>query len=273
MLKELFFHIWRDDVGSGWILFTIISFNFCLAFLTFVFCRAKAKNIKFSKKHSIYLIICALIMYQIIPLVLDFYASALYLYKYTQKAIKFEKLAIKTAIIPWQKGCYYLRLSDIYLLDHDYKNELNAQNKAYSYLKTYQAPCWGSKFLIYYTLGKYDIAIEMATDFEKRTKKSFAGFISNCYLMKRDFKKSDFYRDKELQQYPNNPLVLAKKAYIQKLMGNTIEAQKFYNKSIKACKKKKERELVDKIYKDYIGYEKTRIASNKYTIELNKLGD
>ena len=104
MLKELFFHIWRDDVGSGWILFTIISFNFCLAFLTFVFCRAKAKNIKFSKKHSIYLIICALIMYQIIPLVLDFYASALYLYKYTQKAIKFEKLAIKTAIIPFNKS-------------------------------------------------------------------------------------------------------------------------------------------------------------------------
>ena len=187
MLKELFFHIWRDDVGSGWILFTIISFNFCLAFLTFVFCRAKAKNIKFSKKHSIYLIICALIMYQIIPLVLDFYASALYLYKYTQKAIKFEKLAIKTAIIPWQKGCYYLRLSDIYLLDHDYKNELNAQNKAYSYLKTYQAPCWGSKFLIYYTLGKYDIAIEMATDFEDNLKdisEEVANLTSNPYKIR-----------------------------------------------------------------------------------------
>ena len=80
MIKDLFFNIWYDDMGSGWLLLVVILFLLCLAIVVLNFARLKARNEKFCKKHFIYLFVIIVIMYQIIPVSVDFIANLISLF-------------------------------------------------------------------------------------------------------------------------------------------------------------------------------------------------
>ena len=260
MLRDLFFNIWYDDMGSGWLLLVIVLFFLCIAFLVFTFARIKARNAKICKKHFICLGLALLALYQIIPVSIDFYANAMSPFD-IEKAIKFEKVAIKTSIIPWQKGGYYCKLATLHLLNKEHKKMFESYDSAYKYLKSYKYPCWGISFLSYFTNRDYDAAIEIAKSWSDRsrigTNPQF-GIISQCYLMKGDIKNAELFIDKALQQiqtFKYNAI----KAYILKEKGNTKEALEYYKKAKELCKNENQKDVVEKIYKNFVEYENNEI--------------
>jgi len=255
MLKDLFFNIWYDSTGSGWLLLVVVLFLFCLAFLVFNFAHIRAKNEKFHKKHLIYLCFIIIILYQVIPVSLDFVASTLSSFD-IKRAIKIEQVAIKASLIPLQKGCYYCNLAILQLLDKDYNKMYETYNIAYKYLKSYKSPSWGISYLSFYTKGEYDKAIKISENW--RGGSTPYQFISNCYLMKNDIKNAEIFIDKAIQtkeSYSN----IATKAYILKVIGNEKEAITYYKKAKQLCKDEKEKTIAEKIYKNFLEYENNKL--------------
>ena len=255
MLKNLFFNIWYDSVGSGWLLLVVVLFLICLAFLVFNFARTRAKNENSYKKHLIYLSFIIIILYQAIPVSLDFVANAFSSFN-IKGAIQVEQVAIKASLIPWQKGCYYCKLASLQLLDKDYNKMFKTYDIAYNYLKSYKSPSWGTSYLSFYIKGEYDTAIEIA--------KNWKGgnipyqFISDCYLMKNNIKNAEISIDKAIQikeSYSN----IATKAYILKITGKENEAITYYKKAKQLCKNEKEKNIVENRYKNFLEYENNRL--------------
>ncbi|MBO5737846.1 hypothetical protein J6R97_00740 [bacterium] len=256
MLKDLFFYIWYDEMGSGWLLLTIILFLFSMSFLIYKLARIKSTNSQFCKKHFICLGIIITICYQIIPVSIDFIANAISVSN-INKAIKFEKVAIKTSMIPWQKGGYYCKLANLYLLNKDYNEMYNTYDTAYKYLKSYKCPCWGISYLSFYTKGDYDTAIEIAKNW--RVGNAPFQFIANCYLMKNDIQNAELYINKAIQQrefYLN----YAAKAYILKITGKKSESITYYKKAIDLCRNEKEKNRVKRTYENFVENENIRLA-------------
>ena len=193
-------------------------------------------------------------MYQIIPVTLDFCG-------FFFTSAKFEKLAIKTAMIPWQKGCYYCNLAKIYLLNRKYKKVYETQKLASNYLKSYNCPCWGTAFLNFHTYKDYNAAIEIALSPKRGIIKSHPySFISECYLMKGDIENAELYIDKAIQRnktYSN----MAIKAYILKSKGLIPESLEYYQNAITLCNPAKETEknTVNEIYKDFVSFNNDKI--------------
>ncbi len=255
MLKDLFFNIWYNDMGSGWLLLVVVLFLLCIAFLTFNFARIKARNKKLYRKHFIYLCLIIAIMYQIIPVSIDFIANIISPFD-IKKCIQIEKIAIKTSVITWQKGGYHCNLATLHMLDKNYNKMYENYDVAYKYLKSYKSPSWGISYLAFYTNGDYDRAIKIAENW--KGEKTPYQFISNCYLMKNDIKNAKFYIDKDIQR-KETYLNLATKAYILKLTGNTKESLIYYKKAKQLCKNKKEKNKVENTYKSFIEYENNRL--------------
>lgn len=257
MLKDLFFTIWYDEFGSGWVLLTTILFLLSLAVLLFIVGRIKAQNAKFDKKHLMLLLLVVFFFYQIIPVFVDLCATSTSKND-LQKAIQIEKKAIKMSLLSWQKGCYYCNLFHLYLANKDYKKMDEAQKKAYEYLKSYKAPSWGMSFLSFYTKGDYDEAIEITQSYMARKDVNIYQFISNCYLMKNDIKNAELYIDKSIREkelYSN----LAIKSYILKVTGNMANSNTYYQKAMRLCKNNKEKEFVRKAYSNFPMYESKRL--------------
>lgn len=255
MLKELFFNIWFDELGSGWVLFTIVLFLLSLAFLVHNITLIESKNAKFSKKHLIGLGFIVLFMYQILPVSMDFIACS-YRSLNIKRAIQLEQVAIKTSIIPWQKGGYYCKLATLYLIDENFNKMYEAYDSAYKYLKSYDNPCWRTSCLAFYTKGEYDIAIEVAKNWEAGKIPYY--FISKCFLMKGDIENAELYINKVIQQketYSN----LALKAYILKITGCPTESFKYYKKAIEKCNNDEEKKLVDITYTNFVKKETDRL--------------
>lgn len=259
MLKDLFFNIWYDNMGSGWLLFSTVLFLICLAILVFFFARIKAKNENFSNKHFIGLSLIILVMYQILPVSIDFIANMISPFD-IHKAIKIEKFAIKTSVISWQKGGYYCNLATFHQLNKDYIEMYKTYDTAYKYLQSYKSPAWGIGFLSFYTNRDFDAAIEIAKNLKGRNIIHPFGFISQAYLMKGDIKNAELYIDKAIKQketYSN----LAIKAYILKITDNETEAFQYYKRAKILCKNEQEKNMVDKIYHNFIEYENDRIKT------------
>ena len=255
MLKDLFFNIWFDDFGSGWMLFVIVLFLFLLSFLIFNIALIKAKNTKFSKKHLISLGLIILFIYQIIPVSIDFIANLVSPFN-IKRAIQIEQVAIKTSIISWQKGGYYCKLAALYLIDKNYNKMYETYDSAYKYLKNYNNPCWGISYLSFYTKGDYDKAIEIAKNW--KAGKTPYHFISNCFLMKGDTKNAELYINKAIEQ-KETYLNLALKAYILKITDNQTESLKYYKRAIDKCKNDKEKNMVTKTYANFVKNETDRL--------------
>ena len=267
MLRDLFFNIWQDSTGYNWLMLVLLLFIICFFFLIFYFVRIKLKKIQFNKLHLIGLGLILIIMYQIIPTSLDFYANEVigtldYMENHDitskgiSESIKFEKMAIQTAMIPWQKGGYYCKLSILYNTKGDFKNMRAAQKQAYRYIKSYKYPCWGINNLLFYAQGEYDIAIEIAKHSRVMKTPPYA-FISHCYIMKGDLKNAELYIDKSIQirkGYEN----LATKAYILKEKGKTAESLAYYKEALQVCKTEKNKIKAEKIYRDFIEYSKQK---------------
>ena len=256
MLKDLFFNIWYDEMGSGWLLLIIILFLFSMSFLIYKLARIKATNSLFCKKHFIGLGIIITICYQIIPVSIDFIAHAIGVSD-IKKAIKFEQVAIKSSMIPWQKGGYYCKLATLHLLNEDCNEMYNAYDVAYKYLKSYKYPCWGISYLSFYTKGDYDTAIEIA----KNWKAGYTPFqfIANCYLMKGDIQNAELYINKAIQR-KETYLNYATKAYILKITGKISESITYNKKAIDLCKNEKEKNNAKKIYENFVENENNRLA-------------
>lgn len=255
MLKDLFFSIWYDEMGSGWLLLVTVLFLLCCAFLVFKLARLKAKNEKLLKKHFICLSFIILIMYQIIPVSIDFIANLISPFD-IKRSLQLEQFAIKTSVIPWQKGGYYCNLATLHMLDKDYKKMYENYDIAYKYLKSYKSPSLGISYLHFYTKGDYDSAIEIAENW--KGGKTPYQFISNCYLMKGDIKNAELYIDKAIQQKESFSKI-ATKAYILKVTGKTKDSLAYYEKAKQLCKNEKEKHIVENTYKNFIEYENNRL--------------
>ena len=255
MLKDLFFNIWYDCLGTGWIILVVMLSLFSIAILVFNFAYFKANNKSFHKKHLVYLCLIILILYQAIPVSLDFIASALSIFD-IKKAIQIEQVAIKSSLIPWQKGCYYCKTASLQLLDKDYNKMYKTYDIAYKYLKSYKSPSWGISYLSFYTKGEYDKAIEIAKNW--RGGNTPYQFISDCYLMKNDIKNAEIYIDKSIQK-KESYLNIASKAYILKTTGNEKEAAMYYKKAKQLCKNKKQKNILETKYKNFLEYENNRL--------------
>lgn len=256
LARDLFFAIWLNDIGAGWLMFITLLFCLYLAFLFFAFARTMAKNNKFHKKHLIHLGVLLILAYQLIPISLSF--KSIESYSDIKKSIYFKQLAIKTAIIPWQKGAYYCELAMLYYQSKNYEKMREAQSIAYYYLKSYDYSCWGMNFIPFYREGDYDTAIKIAQNFLKKHGGEPYAYIARCYLMKNDIKNADLYINKSLgekETYMN----LALKAYILKTKGEFSESLTFYEKAKSVCKNGKESNVVDETYKNFQEYESKKI--------------
>ena len=161
-----------------------------------VFARTKALNKKFNFKHYLLFILTLLIMYQIIPVSFDLAAMKHSNDENFSKAIKLENLAIKSAIIPYQKGAYYIKMAYFYKSAACYTQMMKAYKNAYNYIKTYKYNWWKLAIANSYGTGYYDETIAMLVDNYPLNN----ALISKCYIMKRDFEKALFFINKDLEK-------------------------------------------------------------------------
>lgn len=272
MLRDLFFSIWGDELGMGWHILIVGLFFLFLAIVIIVVARTKALGKKFGAKHYLFFAFALLVMYQIIPVCFDFVAQS-YSVKpddpYSQgenlsKAVKFEKLAIKTAIIPYQKGGYYIKLAQFYSWGSCPSQMVNAYKKAHDYIKNYEYIVWLQAGMNTFFYGYYDEAIEISNHsgyraypdiFLNHPETVLFFVLERSYIMKGDYENALIFVNKLLERkdtYPN----LALKAYILKQMGQKAEAKVFYEKAVEMCDNSHSLKLVNEIYNDFVGEEK-----------------
>lgn len=254
--RDLFFMIWADDFGCGWIIFITILALILVGTIVTIFARRKAINKKFISKSTISLMLLFLFaIYQFVPIYLFFNGIANVNPNTMQKAIK-------TSIIPWQKGAFYCELGRIFRMKKEGKKSIEAYNKAYAYLKSYKYPCWGISFLDFYNIEKYDTAIEMAEFFYKGHKLPISNqFLSQCYLMKGDLEKALEYSNKEIEYKPTAS-EFAKRGFIKNKL-KISGANEDYKKAFSLCKNKKEVIQINAMYSNFINYEKKRLLEQR----------
>lgn len=264
MLRDLFFFIWYDEFGFGWNVFIVGLFFLCLAIVIIVIARTKALNKKFGVKHYLFFVFASLIMYQIIPVCFDFAALSLSSDNLS-KAIKFEKMAIKSAMIPYQKGGYYIELAKYYYWGGCPSQMIEAYKKAHEYIKSYEYIAWFFAGTDAYSYGYYDEAIEIGNhsgyrayddSFFKNPDIMRFFVLSRSYTMKGDFKNALIFINK-LSEITEASSTLALKAYILKQMGQKKEAKIFYEKAVEKYKDSTSSlKNVKETYDDFVGREK-----------------
>ena len=257
LLKDLFFNIWYQDIGIGWIFLFSTLFFLYIAIIVFIIAYQKAHNKKFTHKHILFFIIASIIMYQMIPISADFLALSYSTKNKQEKAVQFEHIAIKTAMISWQKGAYYCNLATIYrnTTPQSIKKAINAYQMAYKLIKDYKYDCWYWAQYVFYDFGDYDTAIEIAKNRYFALTPNYA-LLTNCYILKKDFKTALTYINKSIENKKReNAISLATKAYILKQLGNKKEAKNLYKRALEISSSSSI-EKIKAIYKDFIGYEK-----------------
>lgn len=275
MWRDLFFNIWSDDLGTGWIVLIVGLFFLCLAIAIIVIARTKALNKKFGIKHYLFFVFASLIMYQIIPVGLNFATLST---KNHSKAVKLEEAAIKTAIIPYQKGAYYINMAIVYKFGNCPSQMMESYKKAYDYIKSYEYIVWLLVGMDAYSYGYYDEAIEISNHSGYRVVPKILLsspdrvrllVLPRSYIMKGDFKNALIFVDKAIKS-KENFTNLALKAYILKQMGQKSEAKIFYEKAIKKCNGNSGSiKNVNKIFNDFIGEEKKSLEKRlSYKCEI-----
>lgn len=279
MLRDLFFNIWSDDLGTGWIVLIVGLFCLCLAIAIIVIARTKALNKKFGIKHYLFFVFASLIMYQIIPVCFDFVSlSNSSDSNSLSKAVKFEKMAIKSAIIPYQKGGYYINMARVYKFGNCPSQMMASYKKAYDYIKSYEYIVWLLVGMDAYSYGYYDEAIEISNHSGYRVVPNILlsspdrvrlHVLPRSYIKKGDFKNALIFVDKAIKS-KENFTNLALKAYILKQMGQKSEAKIFYEKAIKKCNGNSGSiKNVNKIFNDFIGEEKKSLEKRlSYKCEI-----
>jgi len=276
MLKDLFFFIWHDDMGCGWLIFTVVLFLLSIAWVVYTVARTKALEKKLSKSSWIGILIALFLMYQIVPTCFDllgmmseYYQTGLEDKVNLDRSVSYEKLAIKTSIIPWQKGGYYIKLAGTYMMNKDYTNQIASLDKAYEYIKEYKYPCWGTAFLVYFSIGEYDKAIELSKYWRISSTSEIRpmyNVIARCYIMKGDLENAMLYTDKALEREKQDSkqyaTTFALKGYLEKRKGNKENAEKFYKQALELAKDANQKELVEATYKDFYSYEQERLKKN-----------
>lgn len=271
MLRDLFFSIWGDEFGMGWHILIVGLFFLFLAIVIIVIARTKALGKKFGAKHYLFFVFALLVMYQIIPVCFDFVAQSYSVKSDSSlqgenlsKAVKFEKLAIKTAIIPYQKGGYYIKLAQFYNWGSCPSQMVNAYKKAHDYIKSYEYIVWLQAGMNTFFYGYYDEAIEISNhsgyrafpdSLLKHPETVLFFVLDRSYIMKGDYENALIFVNKLLESretYSN----LALKAYILKQMGQKSEAKVFYEKALAKCNSSHSIKLVNEIYNDFVGEEK-----------------
>ena len=263
MWRDLFFNIWSNDLGTGWIILVVGLFFLCLAIVIIVIARTKALGKKFGVKHYLFFVFTALIMYQIIPVCFDL---AVLSYSLTfSKAIKLEKAAIKTAMIPYQKGGYYINMARVYKFGNCPYQMMDSYQKAYDYIKSYEYIVWLSAGMDAYSHGYYDEAIKISNHSGYRVVSNILlsspdlvrlNVLPRSYIMKGDFKNALIFVNKSIEK-KETYTALALKAYILKQMGQKSDAKIFYEKAIKKCNGNAASiKNVNKIFNDFVGEEK-----------------
>lgn len=251
MLRDLFFSVWYAT-GEGWMILIITLFCLSVASLVYIIARTKALSKNFTKKHFVSFVVLFFLIYQIIPVVVDFYARAQSVNN-KPKAICFEKLAIKTALIPWQKGGYYINLGYYYHMAGQFEKADKSFKKAYEYIKSYKYWCWATVDGIFYNYGDYDTAIEIAKNC-LAYQNPFKGLIAQCYIMKGDFENALIYINIKLANQ-KTLTSLALKAYILKKLGKKEEAKIFYKEALTLSHSEREIKRVNDYYNDFVGYQ------------------
>lgn len=269
MLRDLFFTIWFDEMGTGWTLFVIFLVIITIIALISMVSRHKLNGQKFSRGHIIFFIISALIIYQIVSVGMHISSliSSATNRNSMAESIKKEKAAITASIIPWQKGGYYCSLATLYLIDRDAEGMKTALDKAYKYTKSYKYPCWKMLFLNFELLGNYDTAIEIALNPMPNTKPLYY-VVSGFYIKKGDLKNAMVYIDKDIETEGETRFNLALKAYILKKAGKIQESRNLYIKALYLCKDEKSKQKVKNTYIDYLGYENIRLQQARLQLGL-----
>ena len=292
MLRDLFFYIWYDNAGLGWISFTTTLFLLCLAWIIYKVARTKALDKKLSKKTWIGIFLASFLMYQIVPVTFQLLAIRTMFERENvqksdiissefEKEIKYRKLAIKTALIPWQKGAYYYDMGQSYrgyiskskgFASVTSKDVIYCYEKAYKYVKSYKYPALGGGLAVaieYYNNGDYDKAIEVSkiaysksplfeAPFPKEPEPLY-GLMAKSYLMKGDLENALLNINLEVSD-KSSWRYLALKAYLEKKIGDKKLAYEYYKKGLKDIKCGDEcvKEF-EAMYEDYYAYEQKRL--------------
>ncbi len=77
MLKDLFFFIWFDEMGFGWVIFAVALFLLFLALIICIVARTKAQTKKLTKASWACILFALFLMYQIVPVSFDMLATLL----------------------------------------------------------------------------------------------------------------------------------------------------------------------------------------------------
>lgn len=253
MLKDLFFSVCCDEFGLSWQAFIIFLVSLTLAALIFTIARTKVLNKKFTNKHYIFFVLSLIIFYQVIPVWSHFLAFVTNIEDF-QRAVKYEEFAIKSSIIPYQRGLYYNNLAIIYQ-NKKPKKSVEACDKAYEYIGYYDYSPFNRASFSYESIGEYDKAIESA----RQTKLLSKGtYIATIYIYKgelqnalseinnqidmvnKDIKsleenEQNLEKIQKLKQNLSQELAL--KAYLIKKLGDKVEAEKVYEEALNLDKR------------------------------------
>ena len=113
-------------------------------------------------------------------------------------------------------------------------------------------------YLIFYINKDFDTEIEITENLGGENIIRPFGFISQAYLMKGDVKNAELNINKAIRHnatYTN----LAIKAYILKITESVNESIRYYEIAKSLCQNNKEKNTVEKIYKNFVEYENNKI--------------
>ena len=251
-MKDFLFNAFGLFDPGAWIFVTFVLFfiGFILFIITIVI------NIKKGKSLLKYIIpmyvISALFMWNIVPAIFDF-CSLLYS-ENKEKSVTFGNIATKTAIIPWQKGSYYFRLSQTYLIYQEGKKALETLDKSLKYFKEpkYMHPM---SYLTYLCYQEYDKALKIAQG------RNMYDAAAKVYLIKKDYNNALIYLNKSIEKRVIRHKLsyisydYAMRGFVYKKLGNFKEAEKEYKTAISLAKTGRKKGKVNELYNDPVSSE------------------
>lgn len=181
-LKDIFINIWTKEYSfiiTNLILFIgIVLAVFGLIWLV-VKCRQRQYRTGIFVSVIALVLSCCMVSF-FVPEFYNFEAS-LVKCNCSNRNVESEKLAIKYALFPVQKGIYSVSLGQMYHNKWNGKDAISSYNKAHEYLGSYKPQkLWNKAYETFLLARDYDTVIKMGKDWDDNL------LISYAYIMKHD---------------------------------------------------------------------------------------
>lgn len=187
-------------------------------------------------------ILLTLISYNAIPYC--FYVGSQFAQTPPQKFDNY-KMAIKTSVLPFQKGLLYGYMGNEYVIFGDGKDAISCYENAYKYSKAYNKEWAPVALNVYIANGDYKKAIDIAAS------RGYTETLAKIYILKNDYKMALAFANKAVEKHPNSSNCYLLRAIILKNLNSFALADRDYQQAKKLVKTKKSLAKIEKYYQNY----------------------